>query len=116
MLTPPHTKRSFIPTPKRIIVTMGLTVSAVLLASCGSSNSSACGGDTSEADHVEYACALREHVEADHGAADSWDRFIGDDADPAVRETAAICALAMGSDDETFSDHGEILIEGISRA
>ncbi|HIW47165.1 MAG TPA: hypothetical protein H9884_09750 [Candidatus Yaniella excrementigallinarum] len=116
MLTPPHTKRSFIRTPKRVIVTMSLTVSAVLLASCGSSNSSAAGVDTSEAGQLAYACALKEHVEADHGAPDSWDDFIGDDADPAVRETAAIGALAMGSDDETFSDPGEILIEGISRA
>ncbi len=117
MLTPPHTKRSLLRTPKRLSLTIGLAISTVLLASCGSSNSSAAAGvDVSEEGQLAYACALTEHVASEHGAPDSWEGFIGDDADPAARETAAIGALAMGSDDETSNDAGDLLVEGISRA
>jgi len=116
MLTPAHTNRSLIPTLKRLIVTMSLTISTALLASCGGTDSSTAGLDVSEAGQLAYACGLTDHVESEHGAPDSWDDFIGEDADPAVRETAAIGALAMGSDDETFNDAGEMLVDGVSRA
>src|SRR5699024_7310836 len=99
MLTPAHTNRSLIPTPKRRIVTMRLTISAALLGRCGGTDSSAASVDVSEAGQLVYACGLTDHVESEHGAPDSWDDFIGEDADPAVSETAAIGALAMGSDD-----------------
>lgn len=113
MITTTHTSKSFTNAPKRLIITVGLAVSTALLASCGSAVGST---DASEEGQLAYACGLANHVESEHGAPDSWKGFIGDGADPAAREAGAVGALAMGSDDETFKDAGELLVDGISRA
>lgn len=99
--------------PKRLTVSVALAASAVLLASCGSGN--ATDIDVSAGGQYAYACALAEHVEAEHGSPESWENFIGDEADPGAREVSSIGALAMGAENAGFSDIGEQLMEGISR-
>src|SRR5699024_8057105 len=35
-------------------------------------------------------CSLAEHIDEDHGSPESWSTYIGDDADPGVREIATV--------------------------
>src|SRR5690625_7778591 len=71
----------------------------------GDSQGSSQGPDVSQAGQVEYACALARHVQDEHGDADSWGEHVGDDADPAMRETASVASLLGVSGGFVLVDH-----------
>lgn len=85
----------------------------------GDSQGSSQGPDVSQAGQVEYACALARHVQDEHGDADSWGEPVGDDADPAMRETASVASLLGGSggfvlpEHEDLSELGQDLFKGV---
>lgn len=85
----------------------------------GDSQGSSQAPDVSEEGQVEYACALGHHVQDEHGDVDSWGEPIGDDADPAMRETASVASLLGGSggfvlrDHEDLSELGQDLFKGV---
>lgn len=113
MLFPTHTKGSLVSTAKHLGTTAAVTVSLVLFTSCGSGD--AADVDVSEDGQIAYACALADHVEDEHGDPASWAEYIGEDADPGVRETSSIGALLMATEDAGLNEVGEKLVEGVSR-
>lgn len=112
-------------------VCMGIMASAALvlliglLSACGSDDDAGWGPggkpDVSHSGQVAYACALAEHVQAEHGSADSWSETIGDDANPGVRESAAVSSLLGGTagfvlpDHKQLSELGERLAESVMK-
>lgn len=113
MFSTTHTLGSRIRTPKRLVTTAALAVSAVLLAGCASTATADI--DVSEQGQVAYACALAAHVQAEHGSPDTWTDYIGDDTAPGARELSSIGMFTMGAESGALSDIGTQLVEGISR-
>lgn len=96
----------------RCSIPFAAIAASILLTSCGDTGAE---GDISDTGQIAYACALAEHVEAEHGAQDSWDAYIGNDANDGAREASAIGMLTVGSHDTALRAAGEDLLEAITR-
>lgn len=111
MLAHTDSKASPVRPATRFIPVAAIAASLVVV---GCSNASA-EADISESGQLAYACALAEHLEAEHQGPAAWDVYVGNQADPGARETAAIGALTTGSDDADLADTGTNLLEGMAR-
>lgn len=110
--------------PNQISILVMVPVLTILLmgalAACGSNNSNSDSdagwgpdsgsdaSDISDSGQIAYACALADHIHDEHGDADSWSDTIGENADPGVRESAAVSSLLGGTAGFTLPDHKEL--------
>lgn len=95
------------------------TLMAGALAACSSASADS---DVSEDGRLAFGCSVTQHIHEEHDTPDSWSPFLGDDADPAVRETATVGSIFMAAKDaglaadDPLVQVGEDLLTGVSRA
>src|SRR5699024_2534020 len=104
---------------KRLPLLAACTLMAGALAACSSASADS---DVSEDGRLAFGCSVTQHIHEEHDTPDSWSPFLGDDADPAVRETATVGSIFMAAKDaglaadDPLVQVGEDLLTGVSRA
>ena len=106
-----HSPTVFRRLSKRFTGAAVLATAAALLAGC----SGAASADVSSEGQLTYACSLAEHIQEEPSGLEQRDDYVGDDANPAVREAASIGMFAVASEDPDFTVTGQNLAAAISR-
>src|SRR5690625_1182800 len=109
--------RSHSPSCLLTIVLTGLCTVG-LLAGC---TDAAANHDVSEQGRLAFGCTLAEHIDQEHGDPQSWSMYIGDNADPGVREIATVGNIFVAASTTGAVDRDHVgvqaqnLLESVSR-
>ena len=105
-------------TPRLLTTALTGLCTVGLLAGC---TEAAAKHDVSEQGRLAFGCTLAEHIDQEHGDPESWSVYIGDDADPGVREIATVgnifvAASTTGAvDRDPVGVQAQNLLESVSR-
>src|SRR5690625_2965562 len=91
---------------KRLPLLAACTLMAGALAACSSASADS---DVSEDGRLAFGCSVTQHIHEEHDTADSWSPFLGDDADPAVRETATVGSIRSEEHTSELQSRGHLV-------
>lgn len=103
---------------RRLISAMAVLSTVGLFAGC---SEAAANHDVTEQGRLAFGCTLAEHIDQEHGDPQSWSMYIGDNADPGVREIATVGNIFVAASTTGAVDRDHVgvqaqnLLESVSR-